>query len=256
MLEQFIVPQLYAFLLIFCRTGAGLMVMPGFGEAYVLARARLLLALALALLLTPVIGPHLPPMPAEPSMLVALIAGEILIGLLLGGLARIMLSAAHVAGTIIATQSSLASAMMLDLSHSGQATPITNLLTFVSVILLFVMDMHHLMLRALTDSYSLFTPGVFPSAQDFTEYASSAVSHAFAIAAQLAAPNMVVGIILNLAGGVLARLMPSLQIFFLMMVPQILGSFFVLMAVFSGLMLWYMRYIEDALMPFIAPLPS
>ncbi len=227
------------------------MIMPGYGEFYVAARVRLFIALSMSLVLAPLLTPLLPPIPGTPIGLVILLLKEMIVGLLIGGIARIMMSAAHVAGTIIATQSSLASAMMLDLSHSGQATPITNFLSFATVILLFATDLHHIMLRALADSYRLFSPGLLPPSQDFMEYAARSVSNAFALATQMAGPNIVVGIIINLAAGMLARLMPALQIFYLIMVPQILGSFFVLMAIFSGMMLWYMRNFEEAFSAFI-----
>ena len=67
-------------LLVFARLGAALMVVPGFGEHYVLPRLRLLLALALSLLVAPALAGRLPPLPEEPLALAALVAPEILVG--------------------------------------------------------------------------------------------------------------------------------------------------------------------------------
>src|SRR5436309_1219260 len=109
MLSHFLISELFAFLLIFCRLGSAIMLLPGFGEAYVAPRIRLMLALMFSLILTPVI--HFPPAPATVSGLLFLMTGEILAGLFIGGLARMLIAAMHVAGTVIAYQSSLASAL-------------------------------------------------------------------------------------------------------------------------------------------------
>lgn len=253
MLQQFATAELFAFMLIFCRVGAGIMVLPGFSETYVSARIRLLMALSIALVLTPMLGERIPPPPSQPVMLVLLLAGEILIGLLIGGLARILISAVHTAGTVIATQSSLASAMLFDLTMAGQSTVVSNLLTYTAVVLIFSADLHHLMLSALVDSYTLFTPGAMPPAAQFAQYASNALTEAFAIALQLSAPHIAIGMILYLGAGVLSRVMPNIQIFFIMMPPQIMIALSALAAVFSGMMLWYLRHFEDALLRFISP---
>jgi flagellar biosynthetic protein FliR len=253
MLAQFLVSELFAFLLIFTRIGAGVMLMPGVGEYYVPMRVRLMFALSLSFLLTPALGGLLPPPPDAPFRLAAFIAGEALIGILLGAVARIMISAAHTAGTLVATQSGLAAAMMLDMSQAGQSTVVTNLFTFTSVVLIFALDLHHGLLRALADSYSLFSPGVMPPLADFSEHAAKSLGKAFSVALQLSAPFIAVGIILNLAGGILARLMPTIQIFFLLMPVQIMLTFFVLMATVSGIFLWYMEYIEEGFGSFLAP---
>lgn len=87
MLSQFLAAELFAFLLIFCRMGSAIMLLPGFGEAYVSPRVRLLFALMLSLLLVPVIR-SLPPLPTSVLGLFNIMIAEILIGLFIGGLTR------------------------------------------------------------------------------------------------------------------------------------------------------------------------
>lgn len=252
MLEQFLVPELFAYLLLFSRIGAGIMLLPGFGEVYVPARIRLLLALAFSALLMPVLGDRLPPLPAQPLEVLVLVAGEVLVGLFLGALARMLISAVHTAGTVIATQSGLASAMMLDISQTTQSTALTNLLTITALTVLFAADLHHLLLTALAQSYDLFIPGAALPVGDLADYGARSLSRVFTVAIQLAAPHIVVGTILYLAAGVLSRLMPAMQIFFILMAPQILVSFFILAVCLSGMMLWYMTYLEQTFMNFVS----
>jgi flagellar biosynthetic protein FliR len=246
MLDQFVTAEIFSFLLVFCRIGSAIMLLPGFGEAYVSARVRLLFALAFSLVLTPVL-PALPALPASVPALVTLVAGEILIGLFLGGLARIIISALHIAGTIIAMQSSLASALVQDVTQiQGQASPIGNLLGMTALVLMFATNLHHILLEGLASSYITFTAGHFPVVEDMANHATLLMNGAFNAALRIAAPHVVIGIILYLGAGVVARLVPNIQIFFLLMAPQILISFFVLMITFSAIMMWFLDHFREA----------
>ncbi len=253
MLSNILISELFAFLLVFCRMGSAIMLLPGFGEAYVPARARLLLAAILSV----AIAPNLPALPHAPTnimSLFALLSAEIIIGLFIGGLSRMLIGAIHMAGMIIAYQSSLSSAVVQDLTHSqSQGTSLGNLLGMAALVMLFATDLHHLMLRGLADSYSLFTAGEFPNMGDFANHATHIMDSSFHIAMQLAAPHLVVGLILYLGAGIIARIMPNIQIFFLMSAPQLLISFFILMIASSSIMLWYMDYIKETLATFLAP---
>lgn len=253
MLSDILITQLFAFLLVFCRMGSAIMVLPGFGESYVPARVRLLLAAVFSILLAPVIQ-HLPPMPNNIMSLFTLLLAEIMIGLFLGGLSRMLISAIHMAGMIIAYQSSLASAVTQDLTLSqAQGTSLGNLLGMSALVLLFATDLHHLMLRGLAESYTLFLPGEFPQVADFANHSVNIINSAFQMAMKIAAPHLVIGLIIYLGAGIIARLMPNIQIFFLMMAPQLLISFFILMICSSAMMLWYIEYIKDSLGAFLAP---
>lgn len=253
MLSQLLTAEVFAFLLVFCRVGSAIMLLPGFGELYVAPRIRLMLALLMSLLLAPVIS-GLPEAPESLAVLLSLISGEVLTGLFLGGLSRLMLSAVQTAGGIIAYQSSLSSALTNNVSgFAGQDTSMGNLLGMTAVVLIFALDLHHIMLKSLADSYTLFTPGQFPLTEDIASYATQVVSRSFRIAMQLSAPHLVVGLTLYLGAGIIARLMPNLQVFFILMPIQLYVSFFVLMATVSAIMLWYMEHLQQSLGAFLEP---
>jgi flagellar biosynthetic protein FliR len=253
MLSTFLTSELFAFLLVFCRVGSALMVLPGFSESYVAPRLRLMLALLMCFLLAPVV-PRLPAVPAGVPALVSVIVFEITIGLFIGSISRMLISAIHVAGYIIAYQSGLSAAVTVGLGQlQGQDTALGNLLSFTTVVLLFATNCHHLMLGGLAGSYNIFLPGQMPIVGDIAEHVSRTVSGTFATAMQLAAPSLVVGALMNLGAGMLSRLMPNFQIFFLMMAPQLLISFMVLMATFSAIMLWNIDHFKTGLSFFMAP---
>ena len=222
------------------------MLLPGFGETYVPARVRLLFAAMFALVLAPVI-PAMPPIPSDIFTLFSILSAEILVGLFLGGLSRMLIGAIHMTGMIIAYQSSLSSAVTQDLASHAQGTTMGNLLSVTALVLIFATNLHHLMLRGLADSYSLFSAGQFPLTEDFANHAVQTMSSSFQMAMQLSAPHLVVGLLIYLGAGIISRLMPNIQIFFMLAAPQLLISFFILMVCSSAIMLWYMDYIRQTL---------
>lgn len=252
MLSQFLVSELFAFLLIFCRLGTAFMLFPGFGESYVAPRIRLFLALMFSIVLVPVI--KMPPVPVTAFGMVSLIIAESLIGLFIGVLTRLMIAAMHIGASIIAYEASMLSALAPSLSQTqAQDTSLGNFLSVSAVVLLFATDLHHIMIQALADSYTLFLPGQFPVMEDFAKHVSATMSGAFRTAMQLAAPHIVIGVLMYLAAGIIARLMPNIQIFFIMVPPQLLFSFFVLMIVTSSILMWYLEYFKDTLSVFMYP---
>ena len=117
-----ILPELSAlFMLVFARVGTMVMLMPGLGERFVLNRAKLSIAVFLALLLMPVARP-LMQTPADPAALMALLISEILIGAILGLSARLIMTALQTAGVIMANQIGLGFATAVD-PAMGQQNP-------------------------------------------------------------------------------------------------------------------------------------
>ena len=98
MLSALLPAQVFAPLLVFAQLGSAMMLLPGFGELYVPQRYRLLLALVLAVLVTPALLPGLPALAASPGQLATVLFAEIVIGVFLGSLARVLLLALETAG--------------------------------------------------------------------------------------------------------------------------------------------------------------
>lgn len=253
MLDALITGGLFAFLLVFVRLGAALMLLPGIGEAFVPAPVRLGLALLVTLLVLPAVWEGLPPQPAAPSALLVLLLGELVIGLFLGTLARIFIGALSVTGMIIATTGSLANALVNDPVSAQQGAIPGNFLTITGVLVLLLLDLHHLLLRALVDSYGLFQPGLPLPAGDFAEVVSRTVADAFNLAMRMAAPFITVAVVFYLGLGLLARLMPQMQVFFIALPLQITLSLLVLALSLPLVLRVYLEGFEAAFLPYLAP---
>jgi flagellar biosynthetic protein FliR len=247
MLPELAGQDLFAPLLIFVRVGSAVMVLPGFSEVYVPPRVRLLLGLAISFVLTAPLAPSLPPVPTEPLAFARLIGGELLLGLFLGAIARTVFATLHIAGTTIAFQSGLAAAAIFDPSEATQGTLPGNFLATTALVLLFATDGHRMLLDALAASYVGLPAGTAPPFGDMAELLAKLLDQAFAGGVRMAAPLLLVSLLMYLGMGVLNRLMPTFQVFFIALPLQILAGFVTLMLSFGGGLLAFFALFEDHL---------
>jgi flagellar biosynthetic protein FliR len=253
MLERLITAEVFSLLLVFARTGSAMILLPGIGENYVPVRVRLLLAGAFTIVVAPVVSPHLPTLPNSPVVMALLLGGEIGIGIFIGTVGRIMMITLEIAGALMSFQIGFATAAIFNPLISDQGQLISVLVTITGMVLLFQTDLHHLMLRGLVDSYTLFVPGALPPIGDFTEMISKLVARTFLIAMQITAPFLVVSTMMYIALGLISRLMPQLQIFFLALPLQITLGFLLLVLTFSTIMMWFLNNFADVMRGFLAP---
>lgn len=238
MLAQLVAGQIFHLLLVFSRLGSAMMLLPGLGEQTIAPRIKLLLALGTSVIVAPLVAPMLPDMPADPVSLLLILGGEIAVGIFIGTVARILFNALSIAGTLIAFQTGLSSAQVLNPALAEQESLPGVLIGLMAIVIIFETDLHAMMVRGLVDSYMLFTPTHLPPVGDFTETITRVTSRSFRIGLQLAAPFIVISTVLMAALGLLSRLVPSLQIFFLAL-PLQLGLGLGLIAVTLPTLLLY-----------------
>jgi flagellar biosynthetic protein FliR len=236
-----------AFMLVFARIGAMVMLLPGFGEANIPVRVRLAIALALTLIILPLHRNAYTVSMTSMAPLLVLMVHEIIIGVVLGATARVTLSALAVAGSVIAQQLGLGFVTTVDPTQGQQGALLSNFLTLLGITLLFATDMHHLVIAALSESYRVFSPGELLSSGDVAALATRAFATAFKIGIQLSAPFIVFGLVFNLGLGVLARLMPQMQVYFVGVPLSILAGFLILAAILGTMMGTYLDYFGGVL---------
>jgi flagellar biosynthesis protein FliR len=231
-----------AFILAFARVGAMVMLLPGLGEANIPVRVKLGIALLLTLIILPLhrAAYHVD-MNSMTSLLVLMLQ-EIIIGVVLGATARVTLSALSVAGSVIAQQLGLGFVTSVDPTQGQQGLLIGNFLTILGITLLFATDSHHLVISALNESYRIFSPGETILTGDVADLATRAFAAAFKIGMQLSAPFLVFGLVFNIGLGVLARLMPQMQVYFVGVPLSIMVGFLIFALVLTAMMGTYLDY--------------
>lgn len=241
-----------AFALVLARVGTLVMLMPGIGDRTIPARARLAFALLLSLLFLPLVRPALPPLSGGPEPVIRLLLLELLIGFMIGTAVRITLMAMQLAGTVIAQQMALSFSATVDPTAGVQNPTIATFLVLTATAMIFALDLHHLAIRGMHDSYALLAPGVVPPVGDAAQMITQTFIAAFKVGVQISAPFLVFGIVFNLGLGVLSRLMPQLQIFFLAMPATIIVGTLILLVSIGVMMNVFVNHIASVLGQFVA----
>jgi flagellar biosynthetic protein FliR len=231
-----------AFMLVFARVAAMVMLMPALGEENIPMRVKLSIALLLTLVLLPLHRAAYHIDMTSLSGLLVLMLHEIVIGIILGATARVTLSALQVAGSVIAQQMGLGFVTSVDPTQGQQGVLVGNFLTMLGITMLFATDSHHLIIAALSDSYKIFAPGESMLTGDVASLATQAFAAAFKIGLQLSAPFLVFGLVFNIGLGVLARLMPQMQVYFVGAPLSILAGFLILVIVLAAMMGTFLDY--------------
>lgn len=204
-----------ALLILFARVGAVLMLLPVFSEDAVPPRVRLLVALGLTSGLYGILSPRTLPLAGNDAALPGILIAELLVGLALGTIVKIMFAAAAMAGSIISLQVGLTSAVVSDPSQGGYAPLLSKFVSVAAAVVCMAFAVHHLWIGSIVQSYALFPVGGLPPASDFSQLAIGVTTRSMALGLSLAAPLIVYGIVFNVALGLSARLAPAIQVFFI-----------------------------------------
>ncbi len=253
-LHELIVGNIFAFLLIFMRFGTALMIMPGIGDSFVPPQVRLLFALGVSFILTPVLSVHLPAIPTGTGVFMALLLSEAFIGVFMGTTMRILVTALDTAGTIVSIQAGFSNAVLFNPSTESQAPIMSAVFSSLGVTVMMVTDLHHEMLAGVINSYALYPANGIPlDTASVSKSIGQVITLAFKAGIQISIPFLIVGTLIQVGFGILGRLMPQVQVFFLAMPIQIFLSFLMLVLTLSvGVMYWldgYQIMLSQSLIP-------
>jgi len=237
--------QVFAGGLVFARLASIVMLIPGIGETFIPPRIRLAFAFAMALAIIPVVSGGVPPIPAQVSGVAGAVIKEVLIGLMIGAILRLFMSSLATAGEIISLQTTLSFAQTANPTQAQPSTTLSTFLGLMGVVLIMTTDLHHLFLSAIVRSYAIFPFHRAVQVADAGQLAIQTVGKSFALGLQLSAPVVVFSLIFNIATGLIGRVMPQFQVFFVATPLMVLMglSIFALSLGTIG-MVWVDRYRE------------
>jgi flagellar biosynthetic protein FliR len=248
-LTEWLPQQVFAFVVIFARFGGLLLVLPGIGEGFVPMRVRVAFAAALSLAFLGLIA--VPNVPDSPLLTAVWLMRETVIGVFLGLVARFIVSALDTAGNLIGMQIGLANAMVLNPMMTQQGALTGVFLSMAGLVAIFASNLHVLFLGALVDSYTLFPAASAPPTDDMAYFLAQLLADSFRLATQLAAPLLVLGLVFNVGAGLLARLMPQVQIFFIITPLQIALGFLLMAATLTAVLRLFLETYENQLENFM-----
>ncbi|MDO8605385.1 MAG: flagellar biosynthetic protein FliR [Phaeospirillum sp.] len=253
MLTEVLQLDVFRFFLVLSRLGSAMMLLPGIGGHLVSMRIRLWLTVCVSFLMLPLLGVHFAAVPKDLAGMVLIVFGEIVIGLFIGTIVTFIMSVLSLAGSMIGYQVGLTNAFSFDPIAQQQSQLLTGFLTNIALLAIFATDLHHLMFQAIIESYALFPPGRTLPWGDFTETLSHLVTETFRVGLQFSAPLVVFGLLFYTGLGLLSRLVPQLQIFFIAQPVQILVGVWMFMMAMPMIISLFLRFFEDGLTPYLIP---
>ena len=202
---------------VFCRIGGCLLVIPGFSSPRVPVRARLFVAIAIALALTPILLVAVQPTikDAAPIVVLGLIVSESLKGVVIGLLGRLFFAALETMTSAVSVGIGLTASIGGIADEEGETPTLVALVSLVAMLLVFVTDLHWELFRGLAASYD-----VFPVSHSFDPRVGmnqlvDGATKTFLFTLRIAAPFLVFSIVANFAIGLLNKLVPAIPVTFI-----------------------------------------
>ncbi|HJV30708.1 MAG TPA: flagellar biosynthetic protein FliR [Bacillales bacterium] len=231
-----LLPKFPAFLLIFVRVTSFFLMMPLFSYRTIPAVHKIGLGFFLSWLIFYTIQP--PTLQIDGPFFL-LIMKEVMVGLLIGFIAYLILSAIQIAGGFIDFQLGFAIANVIDPQTGAQSPLMGQYLYTLGLLILLSINGHHLLIDGIYNSYHFI-----PLDQKWLPFGSHGVlelllksfSTMFIIAFQMSIPVVGSLFLVDVALGIVARTVPQLNIFVVGMPLKIIVGFIVIIAVF-GVML-------------------
>jgi len=215
--------------LAFCRIGACFLIMPGLSSARVPPQIRLFVAVAATLaLLVPLSNAILPAVNRSPDALLLVIGSELLVGALIGLTTRVYTLALSFIGQGIATLIGYGAMGGTAIEENDPQGPLSGLISLAALLLLFSLDFHHEVVRALVDSYQVIPVDGLFDPQGALMDLSDTLGEAFGVMLRLGSPFIAYAILVNVAIGFVNKLTPQIPIYFISLPFVIAGGMLLL----------------------------
>ena len=211
----------------FCRIGACIMLMPGFSSARVAAQVRLFTALAISMAILPLMSnDNYPQVSGKGHTYISLIATEAVIGGVIGLVARYYILGLQFAGSVITMLIGFNAPPAQDVLEDSAENQLTNLISFGGLMVLFMMDFHHVIFDAIFDSYQVMPIGRGFDPQGVLITLTNSLETTFMIMMRLASPFLIYGLLFNVALGMVNKLAPQIPLYFISTPYIIIGGIF------------------------------
>lgn len=211
-LNHLIGPLLITFLLVLTRVSGLVMSAPIFGTGDIPARVRAFLAIALAVLVTPLQTTHVVAMPDTAVDLGILMASELIVGLVLGLGITLLFSGIQIAGQVISQIAGVQLADVINPTFDASVPVFSQLMFYVTLAVFVVTGGHRQVMEALLDTFASMPPGKAIISESIVEAITNLITQSFVLGIRAAAPTMTAVLLATLVLGLLSRTLPQLNL--------------------------------------------
>jgi flagellar biosynthetic protein FliR len=206
-------PQLQLFFLVFLRVGAILMTIPVFDSQSIPHLFKLALAFVTSIILFPLLKLNPGPVLTNLFTFSIGIIGELLLGITIGFVVKLIFAGIQLAGQLAGYQMGLAIANVMDPATSDQIPLLAQFNNLVALLVFITINAHYWFIRALTESYRIVPPLNVHLGNSLMEQVIYLTGNMFIIAIQVGAPVISALLITSVAFGLIARTVPQMNVF-------------------------------------------
>ena len=214
-LSLFALDDILRFWFLLIRLSAMVLTLPLFSFRTVPSHLKIVLIVALSVSLYPAVRTQQMPVLQGPMHLGILLLGELFIGMLVGFLVQVLFASIQLGGMLMNQQMGLSMANILDPQNGQQTSIIENFQYVLAVLLFFSVSAHHWFIYTMAESLHAIPLLGFRVPGDITRPLVVLLGQAFMHAVKLAAPVIVALLLVNIAMGIVARLVPQMNVFIL-----------------------------------------
>ena len=208
------VPQVIGFMLVVARLSGLFLIAPVFSSPMIPPRIKLMVLLALAATITPIVATATPNVPTGILPLIIAMATESIIGLALGFSVAIVFSAVQVGASLIDTSIGFSMANIIDPLNNAQASVLGSFYSLVATLAFLAVNGHHWLLAGFKRSYDTVGLGQTPDIEQMMTNLFVTFGSLFSMAFQIAAPVLVTLLLVDVVLGIIARVVPQMNVFF------------------------------------------
>ena len=211
----------------FCRMGGCVMVLPGFSSSRVPPQIRLFMAAAVSMAVLPLLWDTIYPKVSAPgAAYIALIFSETVIGVMYGLIARFYTLGLQFAGTVITMMIGFNAPPSQDVLEDTAENQLTNMISFAGLMVLFSLDFHHVVFRAIMESYTILPVGGALDIQRSLITLTDTLGTTMMIMLRLSSPFILYGLMFNVSIGMINKLAQQVPIYFISAPYLLMGGLF------------------------------
>ncbi len=205
-------PMFQSWLLIMMRVAPMVFMMPVFYSRNLPNRVKAGLTLIVSLVLLPTVQDGLTPFPSQPLSFIFFALSEVIIGFLLGFSVRLVFAGLQLAGEIAGFQMGFGMARVMDPQSGSESAILTEFYYLTGLLLFLAVDGHHWFFKALAQSFQILVPGEFQPREGLIPLLVQLSGKMFVIAIKIVAPILAILMLLKIALGIIARMVPQVNL--------------------------------------------
>lgn len=200
--------------LIFLRISSAVVVAPFLGSRGIPVTVKLFISLVISYIIYLTIDRSIIPQVEANWTLFVFAVKEVLAGLIIGFMLQFVFYAVNYAGTLIGFDMMLNMAEVFNPYEDVQSNIIGEMLYYGALMIFILINGHHYLIQSLNYSFKVIQIGSFSVAEPLHLYLVKLTANVFVLAVKIASPILVSFFLVHIAEGIIARMIPQMQVFF------------------------------------------